>query len=57
MASDLKVNVNFNRCKKAKKLVNEKLVENYKKEFVLLLEYANELLNKNYKKVADLFLF
>ena len=47
VAFKLKVNVNFARCKKAKKLVNEKLAGNYKEEFTLLQEYGDELLNMN----------
>ena len=43
----MKVNVNFTRCKRARKLVNEKLVGNYKKEFALLRDYGDELLDKN----------
>ena len=34
--SEWKVNVNFTRYKKARKLVNEKLVGNYKEKFTLL---------------------
>ena len=33
---ELKVNVNFTRCKRVRKFVNEKLVGNYKEEFALL---------------------
>ena len=36
VAFELKVNVNFAKCKRARKLINEKLVGNYKKAFALL---------------------
>ena len=54
VASELKVNVNFTRCKRARKLVNEKLVGNYKEEFALLREYGDELLDKNHGSTMKL---
>ncbi|MBA0731284.1 hypothetical protein Golax_004556 [Gossypium laxum] len=42
-ASEMYVNVTFDCCYKAKKIVNEKTVGNYKEEFGLLWDYAYEL--------------
>ena len=54
VASELKVNINFIRCKKARKLVNEKLVGNYKEELVLLRYYGDVLLDKNHRSIVKL---
>ncbi|MBA0680405.1 hypothetical protein Goari_012103, partial [Gossypium aridum] len=45
-ASEMYVNVTFDCCYKAKKIVNEKTVGNYKEEFGLLWDYAYELRSK-----------
>ncbi|KAL4291829.1 hypothetical protein GQ457_14G004970 [Hibiscus cannabinus] len=47
VASEMHVNVNITRCKRAKKRVNEKLSGNFKEEFAMLWDYADELRLKN----------
>ncbi|KAK9030454.1 hypothetical protein V6N11_031881 [Hibiscus sabdariffa] len=47
VASEIHVNVNLTRCKRAKKRVNERLSGNFKAEFALLWDYADELRAKN----------
>ncbi|KAK8519278.1 hypothetical protein V6N12_025319 [Hibiscus sabdariffa] len=47
VASEIHVNVNLTRCKRAKKRVDERLSGNFKEEFALLWDYADELRAKN----------
>ncbi|KAK8633758.1 hypothetical protein V6N13_014596 [Hibiscus sabdariffa] len=47
VVSEMHVNVNITRCKRAKKRVNEKLFGNFKEEFAMLWDYADELRLKN----------
>ncbi|KAK8715719.1 hypothetical protein V6N13_043047 [Hibiscus sabdariffa] len=47
VASEMHVNVNISRCKRAKKRVNEKLSINFKEEFAMLWDYAYEFRLKN----------
>ncbi|KAK8694127.1 hypothetical protein V6N13_071684 [Hibiscus sabdariffa] len=47
VASEMHVNVNITRCKRAKKRVNEKLSGNFKEEFAMLWDYVDELRLKN----------
>ncbi|KAK9017093.1 hypothetical protein V6N11_079579 [Hibiscus sabdariffa] len=54
VVSEMHVNVNITRCKRAKKRVNEKLFGNFKEEFAMLWDYADELRLKNpVKKTFD----
>ncbi|MBA0861571.1 hypothetical protein Goshw_029139 [Gossypium schwendimanii] len=47
VASEIHVNVNMIRCRKDKKMVNDKLAGNFVDEFVMLWDYADELRLKN----------
>ncbi|MBA0834245.1 hypothetical protein Goarm_006616 [Gossypium armourianum] len=44
---EIHVNVNMIRCRKDKKMVNDKLARNFVEEFVMLWDYADELRLKN----------
>lgn len=44
---DMDAEVNLSGCKRAKKMVHEKLAGNYEEEYALLRAYGNELLEKN----------
>nr|KJB18964.1 hypothetical protein B456_003G077800 [Gossypium raimondii] len=47
VALEMHVNVNMTRCRRAKKMVKDKLVGNFVEEFVVLCDYADELRLKN----------
>ncbi|MBA0576535.1 hypothetical protein Golob_027609, partial [Gossypium lobatum] len=47
VASEIHVNVNMIRCRKDKKMVNDKLAGNFVDELVMLWDYADELRLKN----------
>ncbi|MBA0770533.1 hypothetical protein Gotri_019158 [Gossypium trilobum] len=47
VSSEMHVNVNMTRCRRAKKTVKDKLVRNFVQEFDMLWDYADELILKN----------
>ncbi|KAH1082408.1 hypothetical protein J1N35_022169, partial [Gossypium stocksii] len=47
IASEMHVNVNMTRCKRAKKMVKDKLAGNFVQEFSMLWDHADELRLKN----------
>ncbi|MBA0707485.1 hypothetical protein Golax_019528 [Gossypium laxum] len=47
VASEMHVNVNMTRCRRAKNMVKDKLAGNFEEEFVVLWDYADELRLKN----------
>ncbi|MBA0671232.1 hypothetical protein Goklo_024534 [Gossypium klotzschianum] len=47
VASKMHVNANMIKCRKAKKMIKDKLAGNFLQEFAMLWDYANELRLKN----------
>ncbi|MBA0618602.1 hypothetical protein Godav_027922 [Gossypium davidsonii] len=47
VSSEMHVNINMTRCRRAKKTVKDKLVRNFVQEFAMLWDYADELILKN----------
>ncbi|MBA0839468.1 hypothetical protein Goarm_005183 [Gossypium armourianum] len=47
LASEMHMNVNMIRCRKAKKMVKDKLAGNFIDGFAMLWDYADELILKN----------
>ncbi|MBA0820452.1 hypothetical protein Gohar_000095 [Gossypium harknessii] len=47
VALEMNVNVNMRKCRRAKKIVKDKLAGNFIEEFAMLWDYADELRLKN----------
>ncbi|MBA0550537.1 hypothetical protein Golob_021476 [Gossypium lobatum] len=52
--SEMNVNVNMRRCRRAKKIVKDKLAGNFVKEFATLWDYTDELRLKNSESTINI---
>ncbi|MBA0735333.1 hypothetical protein Gogos_019189, partial [Gossypium gossypioides] len=54
VALEMHVNANMTKCRRAKKIVNDKLAGNVVEEFVVLWDYADELRLKNLRSTIKM---
>ncbi|MFQ6665632.1 hypothetical protein Gotur_032305 [Gossypium turneri] len=54
VALEMNVNVNMRRCRRAKKIVKDKLAGNFIEEFAMLWDYADELRLKNSESTINI---
>ncbi|MBA0873691.1 hypothetical protein Goshw_005911, partial [Gossypium schwendimanii] len=54
VGSEMNVNVNMTRCRRAEKMVKNKLARNFVEEFAMLWDYADELRLKNLRSTIKM---